>query len=170
MNLLSKVTSFVKGRANLVFGYALIAALITLGGFTATLWMRNADMKLKVSTLNTSLVTTQGEVTTLKGVTETQSETINTLHELRQKDATTMLGLMEDVSTIRGRHAATSNRVLNLEMKNAKVKTYLDIALPPELQCVLDDACADADNGGGETSTGTSTKGPNNPVQGPRAN
>lgn len=166
--LFSSALAFVKGRANLVFGYALIAALITLGGFTTALWIKNVNMKTNVSKLETNLLTTKATVATLELAKATQDRTIKDLQDLRIKDSEALTGLQNDVTTIRGQDNRDRNKIKQLENQNEKVYEYLNTTLPPELQCVLNNDCQTGTSGGttGPGSTRSPAKRPDNPVRG----
>jgi hypothetical protein len=167
--LFSNVALYVKSHVRLLFGYALIAALITVGGFTASLWLRNAEMKTDIANLNTSLVITKNTIEQLTFAATTQHRAISDLVTLRKLDSDALTGLASDVKVINAKDYRTRLQIQNLENQNEAVRNYLNSVIPADLVCVFDPAECPApgaqDHPGGKGNPPVAAKGVSNPVR-----
>ncbi len=156
---LASAVSFIKNKNRLLIEYALIALLVTVSGFTLTLWLSKERAE-------NSLITTQaelGEVARRLGIVEfinvQQEATIASLKELRVLDAQVLTGLFKDYRSLVANDARARERLENLEQSNETVRQYLDYIIPPELACLLNATCETGDgdkNGEGDSASGGS--------------
>lgn len=144
---------FVLDKGRLVLEYALLATVVTLAGVTFTLWVQKGQISDKLSETETRVGGLEASVTT-------QSLTINTLRDLRQKDNQALAGLMQDYRMLSQNDSAVRNRLKALEQTNEVVRKYLESPIPPELLCVLNNTCpASADNQVGARAAAGSASG-----------
>lgn len=138
--VVSGIFGFFKTNLRLGLEYALIAAVIALGGFTVTMWIQKSQ-------LQTSIAEMSNKVGILEIANEGHKATIESLKKERDNDARALSGLIEDVKTLAERDSTWRRGLTQLESKNETVRRYLDSPIPAELQCLLNEARQDGAGG-----------------------
>jgi chromosome segregation ATPase len=149
LKLLSKIpgVSWLTGNFRLVIEYALIAGVITLAGVAMTLWGAKAKTEIVLAKTETRLGATENRVTTLESVNQAHEETIRELKDLRGQDAKALDGLLNDYKTLAESDSKVRTRLHHLETSNENVRNYLNLPVPAQLDCLLNDTCtADQDS------------------------
>lgn len=147
--------AFVAGNYRLVIQYLLVAALITVCGFTLSLWFTKEATETRLTLAESKLETADLQLATLSNqieqahqVNREQATEIERLEHLRQLDSAAfgeMIGRFLEASR---NDAELRSLVAKLEKENASVKTYLDQRIPSELVCVFNNTCAQATSAG----------------------
>lgn len=155
-SLLSKIpgVSWLTGNFRLVIEYALIGAVVTLAGVAVALWGAKKNTEITLSKTETRLTATEGRMTTLESVNEAHEKTIVELKELRGQDAKALDGLLGDYKILAEADSKVRTRLHNLETSNENVRNYLNLPVPAQLDCLLNDTCTPADKGSDENRKG----------------
>ncbi len=141
-----KVVEMVAGKGRLFIEYAMIAGLVTLGGFTVAMWSQKTKLRADLAEVRTSLVTTQVQVSTLKTVTEIQASTIGDLQNLRSQDNLALQGLMTDYKLLTDQDVKVRSRLNDLERKDEPTRNYMSTPVPAKLRCLLEPGTCPAGN------------------------
>jgi hypothetical protein len=150
LNLLSKIpgVSWLTGNFRLVIEYVLIGTVVTLAGVAVALWGAKKNTEVVLSKTETRLGATENRVTTLESVNQAHEETIKELKDLHDYKM-----LAEYDSKVR-------TRLHNLETSNENVRNYLNLPVPAQLDCLLNDTCTPADQGSDKDRKGGTAKQP----------
>lgn len=156
LNLLSKIpgVSWLTGNFRLVIEYALIAAVVSLAGVAVALWGAKKNTEIVLSKTETRLTGAEARMTTLESVNQAHEATIVELKELRGQDAKALDGLLGDYKILAEADARVRTRLHNLETSNENVRNYLNLPVPAQLDCLLNDTCTPADQGRDKDRTG----------------
>lgn len=138
---LATAATFVKTRSRLAIEYGLIAVLITVAGFTFSLWLSKGKTEKALSHAKSSLASVQGRLDSVEQINQTQEATIGELKELRLLDAQALTGLLSDYKSLSKSDTRARKRLDTLEKTNEVVRNYLDQRIPPDLVCLLNDTC-----------------------------
>jgi hypothetical protein len=80
-------------------------------------------------------------------VNQAHEETIRELKDLRGQDAKALDGLLNDYKTLAESDSKVRTRLHHLETSNENVRNYLNLPVPAQLDCLLNDTCtADQDS------------------------
>ena len=148
-SLLSKIpgVSWLTGNFRLVIEYALIAAVVSLAGVAVALWGAKKNTEITLSKTETRLTGAESRMTTLESVNQAHEETIKELKDLRGQDAKALDGLLGDYKILAEADTRVRTRLHNLETSNENVRNYLNLPVPAQLDCLLNDTCTPADKG-----------------------
>lgn len=138
---LANAVSFFSKKKRLVLEYALIAVIVTVAGFTFTLWLSKIRTERDLANTQLELIGVQSRLTTIESINVTQKEEIAALGKLRAVDAQALGGLLADYKELASSDAAVRDRLKNLENSNEAVRNYLSQPIPPELVCMLNESC-----------------------------
>lgn len=149
LSLLSKIpgVSWLTGNFRLVIEYVLIGTVVSLAGVAVALWGAKAKTEVILAKTETRLGATEGRVTTLESVNQAHEETIKELKDLRGQDAKALDGLLNDYKLLAESDARVRTRLHSLETSNENVRNYLNLPVPAQLDCLLNDTCTPADKG-----------------------
>jgi cell division protein FtsB len=155
-SLLSKIpgVSWVTGNFRLVIEYALIATVVTLAGVAVALWGGKKKTEVVLAQTETRLTGAEARMTTLESVNEAHEETIKELKDLRGQDAKALDGLLSDYKMLAEADSRVRTRLHNLETSNENVRNYLNLPVPAQLDCLLNDTCTPADKGSNKDRAG----------------
>lgn len=157
--IFGKVMGFVTGKARLVIEYALIAAVVILCGVAVSLWGAKKSTEVTLAKTETRLGVTEGRMTTLESVNQAHEETIKELKDLRGQDAKALDGLLTDYKMLAESDSKVRTRLHSLETSNENVRNYLNLPVPAQLDCLLNDTCTPADKGSDkDRASGTASK------------
>lgn len=145
---------FMVKKSRLAIEYGMIAVIITIGGYTFTLWNAHKRTQLDLAQTQTEVVSLNGKVGVLETITQAQATRIDDLKALREKDSETLEDLLNDYKQLAAHDAQARVRLQKLEKNSPVIKHYLDSSIPDDLICLLNKECAPkSDNGnqsGGE--------------------
>lgn len=134
-----KILDAITGRARLVIEYMLIGLVVALGAWA--LWARG-----DLARQNTQIVELRGAserqgatIKSLADVNKVQDDAIAKLRELRERDARQIIGLQSDLTHADVRSDSMRAKVEALEKNNARARDLLDLDVPDDVGCVLDD-------------------------------
>lgn len=155
-SLLSKIpgVSWVTGNFRLVIEYALIATVVILAGVAVALWGGKKKTEVVLAQTETRLTGAEARMTTLESVNEAHEETIKELKDLRGQDAKALDGLLSDYKMLAEADSRVRTRLHNLETSNENVRNYLNLPVPAQLDCLLNDTCTPADKGSNKDRAG----------------
>ncbi len=136
--LLSSAFSWVTGNARLVIEYALLAALVVVGVIAMTAKMHGLVLDKQISDMQGKVDTQQGTINNLVDANTQQQQAIGQLQDMRDKDSHTIVGLQGDLKMFRVSAKSVSDKVSELEKNNARAKALMDVAVAPDIGCVLD--------------------------------
>lgn len=139
---LSTAASFVTSKARLVIEYLLIGVVITLCGVAVTLWGKNKVAEVNLAKTQVSLETVASRLGTVENANSANQQTISDLQAQRIKDNSSLTDLMGDFKNLTDSDSKVRTRLQNLETSNAIVRNYLGNAVPPELNCLLNNTCS----------------------------
>lgn len=161
-NLLRKIpgASWLTGNFRLVIEYALIATVVTLAGVAVALWGAKKNTESALAQTETRLVRTEDRVATMESVNQAHEVTISELKELRGQDAKALDGLLGDYKILAESDTKVRTRLHNLETSNENVRDYLNLAVPAQLDCLLNDTCTPADKGSDKDRTSSPARKP----------
>lgn len=142
---IGKIVGFIAPNARLMIEYALIAAILCIGGATVHLW----SVKNEYSKKNAELTLRMGQAEALAAVHEA---VIVSLNEARERDNAAIVRLASENKRLDEVGKTHRSQIAKLEKENANVRNYLAERIPPELACVLNRTC---DKDGGEKRTPT---------------
>lgn len=134
--LLSNFIAAIKGQARLWLGYALIAALVAMSGFTFAVWNKGERTEK-------DLFSVRDRLTTVEGDNRDQAATIDQLKELRGKDAKALNSVLTSMGKLAETDDTVRRRLSKLEETNETVRKYMSGDVPAELRCVLERTCPD---------------------------
>jgi len=156
LNLLSKIpgVSWVTGNFRLVIEYALIGTVVTLAGVAVALWGAKKNTEIVLSKTETRLTGTEARMTTLESVNQAHEATIKDLKDLRGQDAKALDGLLNDYKLLAESDTKVRTRLHNLETSNENVRNYLNLPVPAQLDCLLNDTCTPANQGSNKDRAG----------------
>lgn len=152
--MFSLLSKWLTGSFRLVIEYLLIAAVVTLAGVAVALWGAKKKTEIVLSKTETRLGATEGRVTTLESVNEAHEATIKELKDLRGQDAKALDGLLNDYKILAESDSKVRTRLHNLETSNENVRNYLNLPVPAQLDCLLNDTCTPADKGSDKDRAG----------------
>lgn len=150
---------WVKGNARLVIEYVLIALIVTIAGFTATIWIDKLKTEVKLAETAGVLQTVKNTVTILEDVADSQGNEITTLKNLRQIDSDALTALVDNMKKLAQKDSQVRARLQHLEDTNEVVRAYMDTPIPPDVACMHDDACEEG-GGNGEGNKNGIHRGP----------
>lgn len=137
--------------------------LLVMGFLFSTIHYINL-LKRDVQEADREKVTAQMETERITSVVEGQSESIQGLLDLRERDSATLLSLASRFSLIEQEMGQLSRLRVELEKVNAEVKEYLDTPIPLELRSLYNGskaAAAKVDSGNkggkGQAKSGTAS-------------
>jgi Flp pilus assembly pilin Flp len=128
----------VTGNARLVIEYALLAALVVVGVIAMTAKMHGLVLDKQISEMQSKVDTQQGKISDLVDANHQQQQAIGQLQDMRDKDSHTIVGLQGDLKMFRVSAKSVSDKVSELEKNNARAKALMDVAVAPDIGCVLD--------------------------------
>lgn len=136
--LLSNALTWVVGHARLVIEYALLGTVVALAGLAMSFKIHGLVLDKQVSDLQGRVDGQQGTIKNLSDANAVQDQAIGQLQELRSRDTTTIQGLQNDLKSQRVRAQDVGAKVAELEKNNARAKALMDVAVAPDIGCVLD--------------------------------
>lgn len=152
LSLISKVPfigtliKFVGDRKRLVIEYVMIAVVVTMAGALFTLWLEKRTL---ADQLGEVLVKVEGLEIENKNqdiVIEQQTDSIETLQDIRKRDSDILTKLFNDYGTLSQTNSVFKKQLQDLEKNNESVQKYMHSDLPAELNCVLNETCTAADS------------------------
>ena len=138
MTLLRNAMGWLGGHVRLAIEYALIALLVSVSGFALWQWGHSQQQDKERAELASKVAAANGTIDGLVQDNRAQDQAINALRELRAKDAKAITGLQRDITHADRRSLSVKTKLDQLERNNARAKTLLDTAVPPDTGCVLD--------------------------------
>lgn len=139
MTLLRNAMGWLGGHARLAIEYVLIALLVSVSGFALWQWGHAQQQDQERAVLASKVAEANGTINNLVLDNRAQDDAIAALRDLRAKDAKAIAGLQKDIVHADRRSLSVKTKLDQLEMNNARAKTLLDTAVPPDTGCVLDD-------------------------------
>lgn len=136
--LLSNAIAWVTGNVRLVIEYALLAALVVVGGLAVSEKIHGLVLDKQVSDLQGQTGKQQDTINNLVDANGQQQQAIGQLQDMRDKDSHTIVGLQSDLKMFRVSAKSVSDKVSELEKNNARAKALMDVAVAPDIGCVLD--------------------------------
>jgi hypothetical protein len=150
--LLSNAVSWVTGNVRLLIEYALIAAIVVLAVMTLSAKYHGLVLDKQVSDLQGKAQGQQNTIDGLVAYNATQDQAISQLQDLREKDTRTIQGLQGDLKSQRLSARTVSAKIDELEKNNARAKALMDVAVAPDIGCVLDGTACPARAGSANPS------------------
>lgn len=144
---ISKALSFVKAKTRLAIEYLLLALLIAVAAIAFTMWLHKVKTDLALSKTQTELVSVKSRLGDVERTNQMQQETIESLRDMRKRDAEALTGLFQDYKNLSGNHSAVRAKLRELEIKHENVRFYLNSDIPPELKCLLNKTCSPNSDG-----------------------
>lgn len=138
MTLLRNAIGWLGGHVRLAIEYALIALLVSVSGFALWQWGHSQQQDKERAELASKVAAANGIIGSLVQDNHAQDQAIAALRELRAKDAKAITGLQRDNAHADRRSLSFKMKLDQLERNNARAKTLLDTAVPPDTGCVLD--------------------------------
>jgi hypothetical protein len=138
MKLIGRASAWLTGHARLLIEYALIAAVVSLGGAFLYAKIHIAQQETQIAKFGDSLASASSTIKAQIAVNHQQDQAISTLKELRQRDSDAIVGLQADISKADTRGSQTRAKLDQLEKNNARAKVLLDTVVPDDVGCVLD--------------------------------
>lgn len=136
--LLSNAVTWVVGHVRLMIEYALLAIVIALGVMAVSFKIHGLVLDKQVSELQGRVDGQQGTIGKLTDANAQQDQAISQLQDLRDRDSHTIQGLQNDLKAQRVRAQDVGAKVAELEKNNARAKALMDVAVAPDIGCVLD--------------------------------
>ncbi len=136
--LLSSAISWVTGNARLVIEYALLALVVAVGAVAVTEKIHGLVLDKQVSDLQGQTGKQQDTINSLVDANGEQQRAIDQLQDMRDRDSHTIVGLQGDLKLFRVTAKSVSDKVSELEKNNARAKALMDVAVAPDIGCVLD--------------------------------
>lgn len=154
-----KILDAVTSHARLVIEYALIGLVIALGAWS--LWARGdmARQSTEIATLQGKEALHSKAIDALVSVNQAQDTAIAKLRELRERDAKQILGLQADLTHADVRSDSMRAKMEQLEKNNARARDLLDLGIPDDVGCVLDDRPCAGPGRADEGRTGSTQRG-----------
>lgn len=154
------ILGFFQSKTRLVIEYALIGAIVVIGGFTFSMWLSKEQTEKSLLVAENELLTVQSRLNIVEFSNQQQETTIEELKALRFKDAQVLTGLLVDFKVLAENDDIARQRLATLEKSDETVRAYLNQRIPPNLACLLNDTCEAGTKVSNETrkddSTGTS--------------
>lgn len=138
---ISKVLDFIKAKTRLAIEYLLLALLIAVAAIAVTMWLHKMKTDLALAKTQTELVSVKSRLGDVERTNQIQQETIESLRDMRKRDAEALTGLFLDYKNLSGNHTAVRAKLRELEIKHENVRFYLNSDIPPELKCLLNKTC-----------------------------
>lgn len=136
--MIKELWKWVTSHIRLVIEYVLIGLVVTLAGLALNSQLRIRSLNNTITGLNTSLgamgVTLERQVE----VNKAQDVAISDLRAAREADDNHILALEGKVTESYRNYVETKRRIAELEKTDEKTKTFLDLAIPDRVRCVLD--------------------------------
>jgi hypothetical protein len=146
VSFLGRAVSFVTSKTRLVLEYTLIGLVISSTALAIALWYRANALEEKNAALDRAIAAAQS-------VDAAQTATIAELHNLRERDAKAISGLVADYRVLATSNENAKRKLAELEKRNEAVRVYLATPIPPDLACVLNDTCAPKSGGAARKSS-----------------
>lgn len=137
--------SSLSAKKRLFIEYLLIAAVITIAGFTFSMWLAKTQTELSLAQTQTELANVTSRLTTIEFVNEQNQAFITRLKELRARDAKALSGLLQDQQAISAHNTALQRRLDKLEKVDETVQPYLNSDIPASLICLLNNTTCHTD-------------------------
>lgn len=141
---ISSIANFVTGKKRLLCEYGLIAAVVTIGGFTLSQWYSKSQLEKRLVNAELQVEAMQSRVTIVEAVNQAHEATLDSLRELRARDAAALKGLIEDYKTLTMRDQQVRNQLYELRKSNESVAAYLAQPVPSELARLLNSTAPNA--------------------------
>ena len=132
-----KMIQFVKGKSRLLCEYGLIATVVIVGGFTVAQWYSKNQLELRLAQTEGALIKVGSRLTLVEAANEAHERTIESLRELRDRDALALEGLLSDYKVLTIRDVQIRSQLDALRKSNEMVQVYLDHPVPDELARML---------------------------------
>lgn len=143
IGLLSKLpvfatfAKFLTSKRRLLCEYALIGAVVTIGGFTVSQWYGKQKLTSQLYQVEAELATVGARLVVVEAVNEAHEQTLNSLRELRVRDAVALEGLLNDYRELSLRDMQVRSQLNELRKSNQNVEIYLSQPVPDELARML---------------------------------
>lgn len=144
--VIGSAIAFLKEKTRLVVEYALITLVIGIAGFTFALWLSNKDTEKSLAESHYKIAELTGRISSAEEINKHQEETIDLLKELRLKDAKALAGLLMDYKAVSEKDSDARLKLLKLGEKNEEVRKYLNLSIPSDLLCLLNNTCQSSAN------------------------
>lgn len=142
-NLISLITS----KARLYIELAVVAAVVLLGCVALSLYWRTKVLEANAATAQGAISTLQGTVRQAGADNAAQTKAINDLVTQRAQDAFAMQALSARFDAFAQSDALTRSKLNDLVKNNAQVRDHRNVALPSDLQRLLNSTADPAING-----------------------
>lgn len=133
-----KLLGMCAGKGRLWIEYLLIAAVVTIGGFTVAQWYSKVQLEKRLGETELALSQVGSRLGLVEMVNQSQEETINSLHDLRIKDSRAITGLLQDFDNLSLRDARVRRELNELRNSNQAAREYIERPIPPELARMLE--------------------------------
>lgn len=130
--------SWVKGKARLIIEYALLAAFVSLAGFTIATWVQRRELAGRVTELSQTVGGLSGSLQQQVDINHQQDQAITELRRLRGLDSQALTGLQKELADAGKKGDNLRQRIAQLEKTNEQARALLDTPVPTELGCLLD--------------------------------
>lgn len=130
--------SWVRGKARLIIEYVLLAAFVSLAGFTISTWMQRRELAGRVTELSQTVGGLSGSLQQQVDINHQQDQAITELRRLRGLDSQALTGLQKELADAGKKGDNLRQRIAQLEKTNEQARALLDTPVPAELGCLLD--------------------------------
>lgn len=134
---IAKAVSFVVSKRRLLCEYGLIAAVVITGGFTVGQWYSKQRMTTQLAQVEAELATVGSRLVLVEAVNDAHEQTLNSLRELRARDAVALEGLLNDYRELSLRDMQVRSQLNELRKSNENVEMYLAQPVPDKLARML---------------------------------
>lgn len=138
------IVSFIKDKGRLALEYALIGLVIAMSAYCLSVYIKGKNTERALEKTVTALKSANSQLALQEAITEDQRAAILDLKSTRESDANAFNGLLKDFRVLSLKDAAAKKKLESLERQNEKARDYLNNAVPPELECLLLNACEDS--------------------------
>lgn len=135
--VIAPLFNFLRNKSRLACEYGLIAVVIVIGTFTVTQWYGKMKLETRLAYAELSLGKVEGRLQIVEAVNEAHEQTIESLRELRERDALALERLLSDYHILSMQDATIRNELHALRNSNQTVLDYLDQPVPSDLARLL---------------------------------
>lgn len=133
--------ALVTNKKRLIIEYGMLIVLIAVAGFSLALWVKGSATEERLHSVQGDLGTMQGRLNTVERVNQQHEQTITDLKQLRLQDSRALEDVLTTIKVVSETDTRVRNRLEELKKKNGQVSNFLDMDIPLDMQCVLDNSC-----------------------------
>ena len=133
----SSLIGFFSSKKRLFCEYGLIAIVVIIGGFTVGQWYSKAQLEKRLASAEATVESMSSRLVLVEAVNDAHEQTLNSLRQLRERDAVALEGLLNDYKSLTLRDQEVRSQLNELRKSNQNVEIYLSQPVPDELARLL---------------------------------